>query len=124
MPLRYSLTQEEREGQDWLHNAPWQFLACRIRHEWPDIVPGPLPPGVESIPQRDGAFQITLSCSRSGCQKIETTHAGGVYDADIDRKYDHPDGYNAPRGASITPTMCKTELLRRHIEWQEKQNAQ
>lgn len=116
---------ETDKALDWLLNAPIEYLLCRKRHPWPELVPGPLPAGVtwEPAPEYLGCFQITLICPRCAATKTEVTGQGGVFEADILRKYAYPEGYGAPKGAFITPTQCATEIARRRAEWEETHNV-
>ena len=53
----------------WVRSLPVEQLACRVRHNWPmdRLRPGkPVPRGILTFPQPDGATLVTETCPECG----------------------------------------------------------
>ena len=102
------------EASDWLHGADDDILACRAsQHTWPKLRPGPLPRGINAVPQPDRCVQIKETCFDCGLVRHKTTLPGGAFDREAVYVYDRPPGFATPPSSGILKADIKEELWRR-----------
>ena len=111
-----------RAAEDWLHNAPTEYLLCRNDHRFPKLKPknGKLPRGVTASPKagRTGSFQVRQRCLDCGLPRVFTYQAGtDLFAASRKYSYDYSavPGYRQPKGAAayISTGDCKAEAYAR-----------
>lgn len=101
-------------GQQHLFDLDDDWVSCKgDRHDFPKLRVGPLPPGVTSVPGKEGVYQLTYTCPDCGSVRTRTTLRGGILDRTVKYTYQYPAGYLAPKGAGLTRTDYSNELSRR-----------
>jgi len=121
---------EQSDPQEWLLHYDDKFLACRMTHDWPRLIPHrrlirttiePMPtdllPKNWTHTQRQGVSIITQRCGNCSRVRWRLTGPRGIaYDPDQNWHYRDPKNYAQPKGMGLTRGDFTREFWRRIIE--------
>jgi hypothetical protein len=120
MPLQ--LVPSQSDPDTWLHDYDDQFLACRMGHDWPQLVPGRKRQARTTIQrlkdepdQVQGVYLVTQHCSRCQRTRWRLTGAHGLVEHS-QWKYHDPKHYAQPPGLGLTRSDFSREYWRRIME--------
>jgi hypothetical protein len=112
-------TDVRRKALADLKHVSDKTMVCRgDHHDWPQLVPGPLPKGMRAIPTgyRDGSYEVTQTCRACGRQRYKLTLPNHVWDASAGWRYrGGPKDFSHP-GEDLNRADFTAELGRRLTE--------
>jgi len=110
----------KQQADEFLASVPDEQLMCMTqRHPWPliDLRKRSLPKGIGAVRQHDGCYQIRETCPNCGKTRWYTTLPGGVFDVNVQYRYDSPPGWVVKHDdIEATRRDYKAELFRRANE--------
>jgi hypothetical protein len=114
----------QSDPEEWLLHYDDKYLACRMAHDWPRLVPHRrlIRTTIEAMPAhlvegRQGVSIITQRCGNCGRLRWRLTGPRGVaYDPNQNWHYRDPHGYAQPKGMGIAKAQFVAEFWRRIIE--------
>lgn len=116
------LAPEQSDPDEWLLHYDDQFLACRMGHDWPQLVPGRKRQprtAIERVPDEPGLPRgvclVTQHCSRCQRTRWRLTGPRGLIEQS-QWHYRDPQHYAQPKGMGLTRTDFSREYWRRIMD--------
>lgn len=121
MPALF-LAPDQSDPQTWLHDYDDQLLACRMGHDWPQLVPGrkrQARTSIQRVPDEpgmpEGVCMVTQHCSRCSRVRWRLTGNHGLIEHS-QWHYRDPKNYAQPKGMGLTRSDFNNEYWRRIME--------